>query len=62
MKAWDWHFEAFDGGMNCSGGEPFRREAEAIKAGKRWQRETKRKGVITARLTTFSTASYIRDY
>ena len=62
MKAWDWHFEASDGGLNCSGGEPRKSETEAIKAGKRWQRETKRQGEITARLTTFTTASYIQDY
>jgi len=62
MKAWDWHFEASDGSLNCSGGEPFRSEAEAIKAGKRWQRETKRHGKITVKQTSFNPTSYIMDY
>jgi hypothetical protein len=62
MKAWDWHFEAEDGGLNCSGGWPLKSEAEAMKAGKRWMRETKRKGTITAKQVVFKTASYIADY
>ena len=62
VKAWEWYFTASDGGLNCSGGEPMKSEAEAIKAGKRWLRETKRKGTITARRVYFRTSSYILDY
>ena len=62
MKAWDWHFEAEDGGLNCSGGWPLKSEAEAMKAGRRWMRETKRKGTLTAKQIVFQTTSYIEDY
>lgn len=62
MRAWEWFFVAEDGGLNCSGGVPMKSETEALRAGKRWQRETGRKGTITARWVYFPTASYILDY
>ena len=57
----EWYFTAHDGRLNCRSGYTYKTEAEAIRQGKRWLKETGRAGEITAAKAEPRMTRYILD-
>jgi hypothetical protein len=62
MTMFEWYFTATDGGLNYRSGDTYKTESQAVWHGKRWVKETGRKGTVTAIKAERKTGSYILDY